>query len=131
VLPDFDRASIATFDPIVVGGGSELGEDTTVATLFRELIYDFTPAGSLLLFAALGVFGARSWRRCVSHGLRGSAALSVYYLIVLYSMMGFVYKFTTLIAVSLGFAAYCRLMGPRFHTEELHVDARLGRVVYL
>lgn len=130
VLPDFDRASIATFDPIVVGGGSALGEDTTVATLFRELIYDFTPAGSLLLFAALGVYGARAWRRCVSYGLRGSAALSIYYLIVLYSMMGFVYKFTTLIAVSLGFTAYCRLIGTRFRADSPQANAGLNRVVY-
>ena len=113
ILPGFDRSSIATFEPIVVGGGSTLGEDTTVATLFRELIYDFTPAGSLLLFVILGSFGARAYRACLTGGIRRSAGLGTYYFIVLYSMMGFVYKFTTLVAVSLAFLAYCRYVGAR------------------
>jgi oligosaccharide repeat unit polymerase len=118
VLPGFKRSSIATFDAIIVGNGSALGEDTTVATLFRELIYDFTPAGSLLLLCALGSFGTKAYAACMSGGIRRSAGLATYYLIVLYSMMGFIYKFTTLMAVSLAFLAYCRYAGKRLAESE-------------
>jgi oligosaccharide repeat unit polymerase len=115
LLPGFDRSSVSTFDPIIVGGGnSEFGEDTTVATLFREWIFDFTPVGSLILMFALGVFGAWSYGAARREGTRRCAGLASYYLIVLYSMMGFVYKFTTLAAVSLAFLLYCRFVGARF-----------------
>jgi oligosaccharide repeat unit polymerase len=126
LLPDFDRSSVATFDPIIAGGGnSEFGEDTTVATLFREWIFDFTPAGSLLLMFALGVFGARSYTAACREGLRRCAGIASYYLIVLYSMMGFVYKFTTLAAVSLAFLGYCRYVGARQSGIEMsHIAGR-------
>ena len=113
LLPGFHRSSIATFEPIIVGTGSSLGEDTTVATLFRELIYDFTLPGSILCLIGIGYYGARSFVLSLVGGLRRSAALASYYFLVLYSMMGFVYKFTTLIAVMLGFWAYCAYAGSR------------------
>ena len=114
LMPGFRRASVATFKPIVVGRGSDLGEATTVATLFRGWIFDFSPAGCLALFAVLGAFGARTYAGCASRGIIRGAGLSAYYLIVLYSMMGFVYKFTTLLAVSIAFTFYCKYLSGRF-----------------
>jgi oligosaccharide repeat unit polymerase len=113
LLPGFQRADVGTFTPIVVGNGSGLGEDTTVATLFREWIYDFSPAGCLVLFALLGFFGGRAYAACSGSGIIRGAGLATYYLIVLYSMMGFVYKFTTLLAISIAFGLYCRYLGWR------------------
>lgn len=107
LLPGFRRADVGTFEAIVVGNGSSLGEDTTVATLFREWIYDFSPAGCLALFTLLGFFGGRAYSACSGKGVVRGAGLAAYYFIVLYSMMGFVYKFTTLLAVSIAFGCYC------------------------
>ena len=95
-----------TYDPIEVGiYGSLTGETTTLFTIFRELIDDFTLPGSL---AVLYVFGMTSgWAYLqVKNGSRiGIILLIAFYFVTLTSFTGSPFSYTTLIAAIVTYAA--------------------------
>lgn len=94
ILPDFERASVATFPAIVLGQGNIPNENTTVAAIFREAIFDFSIYGTVPFFLFLGAIGGYSYCSANRGSIFGLCLLSVFYGIALYSMMGFIFKFT-------------------------------------
>ena len=98
ILPDFSRKSVSTFPAIILGHGDKPNENTTVAALFREVIFDFSILGAMPFFLILGAMGGYSFRRASRGNILGIWMLSIFYGIALYSMMGFIFKFTVVLA---------------------------------
>ena len=84
------------FDATTVGSSSLTQQTTTVHTLYRELIHDYSLTGSMIVLFVLGLFGGWAFRKAVHGKPLAIAMLSIFYCIALNSLAGFPFAYTTI-----------------------------------
>jgi len=80
--------------------------DTTLFTLFRNLISDFTLIGSILLLFAGGVLGGIVFRQVVRGEILCLPILAAFYGVILCSFSGSLFDYTTVLIAWIIFVAY-------------------------
>ncbi len=86
----------AHFNPIVVGQSAMHLSSTTVYTLFRQLIYDYSLPGAFVILILLGYIGGIAWRGALSRRWLGVATLAAFYLVAMTSFVGSPFAYTTI-----------------------------------
>jgi len=94
----------AHFNPMIVGHGNINSAPTTVYTLFREVIYDYSLPGALIILILFGFMGALAWRGALSRRWFGVVILAAFYLVVMTSFVGSPFAYTTILVGWIMFA---------------------------
>jgi oligosaccharide repeat unit polymerase len=106
------RSGFPRFDSVAVGTGMP-HEETTVHTLFRELIYDYSLLGSLLFLIALGSLAQLSYQRASRGHLVGVGILTGFYMFAVTSFMGSPFKYNTIALAWLLFVVSLRVLSAK------------------
>lgn len=94
----------AHFSPMIVGHGNINSAPTTVYTLFREVIYDYSLPGALIILILFGFMGGLAWRGALSRRWLGVAILTAFYLVIMTSFVGSPFAYTTILVGWIMFA---------------------------
>jgi oligosaccharide repeat unit polymerase len=109
--------SLPRFDPTFIGQGL-IYQDTTIHTLFRELIYDFSILGALIIMFLLGVISKYSYTSVYKGKFKGIPLLSLIYVILLISFIGSPFKYNTIILSWVFFYLYIKF-GISIHLSKI------------
>ncbi|WP_353686690.1 O-antigen polymerase [Thermodesulfovibrio sp. 3462-1] len=75
----------------------ELGSESTVFTLFRDTIEDYTIFGSIFIFLLYGIFWGYSYKKVIQGKITYLPFLSAFYSIAVASITKFIFGFTTIL----------------------------------
>lgn len=87
----------AHFNPMIVGHGNINSAPTTVYTIFRELISDYSLPGAFVTLILFGFMGALAWRGALARRWLGVVMLAAFYLVVMTSFVGSPFAYTTIV----------------------------------
>lgn len=121
----FLNMELPRFESVVVGTGM-LYEETTIHTLFREAIYDYSLFGSLLFFLLLGLLGRISYQKVTQGNLIWMGILTTYYSFTIISFIGSPFKYNTIILASVLYVLFLFFVSKKYLASQCNEKINLN-----